>query len=295
MIGMVEGQQQRASRARPRHSRRVACRCARGRSPRGTGPRRWPRWRVRRSTVAPFDDGERRPVLAGDPDPPVPVLGELHQTHRHPHILLSGAAGAPLARRQYCAAAAASGQVPRRWAGALQPALDRTRNARLAGSLLQHTGPAMPRFAANLSMMFNEWRFLDRFQAAAEDGFRRRRVPVPLRLHGRGHRPAACDNGLEQALSTCRPATGPAGERGFAAVPGREAEFRASVERALPYVEATGVRRVHVMSRPPRPRGRRGPRDLCGQSPLRRRAHAAAGRRPCCWSPSTGATCPATS
>ena len=106
----------------------------------------------------------------------------------------------------------------------------------------------MPRFAANLSMMFTEWDFLDRFAAAADNGFRAVEFLFPY-----AHAPdlvarKLADAKLTQALFNLPPGDWDAGERGFACAPGRGAEFRASVETALAYAEATGVKRLHMMS-----------------------------------------------
>ncbi|CAM5764876.1 2-oxo-tetronate isomerase [Bosea minatitlanensis] len=106
----------------------------------------------------------------------------------------------------------------------------------------------MPRFAANLSMMFNEWEFLDRFRAASEAGFEAVEFLFPY-----DHAPeqvglALAGAGLEQALFNLPPGDWAAGERGIAALPGREEEFRASIETALAYVHETGVKQVHMMA-----------------------------------------------
>lgn len=106
----------------------------------------------------------------------------------------------------------------------------------------------MPKFAANLSMMFNEWEFLDRFAAARDQGFTAVEFLFPY-----AHTPEEIAGrldaaGLTQALFNLPPGDWEKGERGIACIPGREDEFRASVARALPYAEATGVRRLHLMS-----------------------------------------------
>jgi hydroxypyruvate isomerase len=106
----------------------------------------------------------------------------------------------------------------------------------------------MPRFAANLTMMFNEWSFLDRFQAAAEAGFKAVEFLFPYE-----HPPEAIARGLqgnhlEPALFNLPPGDWAAGERGIAALPERRADTRAALERALPYIEATGIKRVHLMA-----------------------------------------------
>jgi hydroxypyruvate isomerase len=106
----------------------------------------------------------------------------------------------------------------------------------------------MPRFAANLSMMFNEWDFLDRFNAAAEAGFDAVEFLFPYE-----HAPEAIAKRLQshrltQALFNCPPGDWAKGERGIASLKGREDEFKASIDKALIYAEATGVKRLHVMS-----------------------------------------------
>jgi hydroxypyruvate isomerase len=106
----------------------------------------------------------------------------------------------------------------------------------------------MPRFAANLSLMFTEWDFPDRFKAAADAGFEAVEYLFPY-----AHEPEEIarwlsENGLTQALFNCPPGDWEAGERGFAALPGREAALRASLDVALRYAAATGVPRLHLMS-----------------------------------------------
>src|SRR5216684_7400688 len=106
----------------------------------------------------------------------------------------------------------------------------------------------MPRFAANLSMMFNEVPFLDRFEAAAKAGFTSVEFLFPYdhppeeigrRLHG---------NGLTQALFNLPPGKWEAGEKGFAALPDRFDDLQESLRTALPYAQATGVKRLHLMA-----------------------------------------------
>ncbi len=106
----------------------------------------------------------------------------------------------------------------------------------------------MPIFAANLTLMFNEWPFLDRFDAAADAGFQAVECLFPY-----DHPPAAVAarlrrNGLTQALFNMPPGDWAAGERGLAALPERFADLRAGVETALRYAEATGCRRLHLMA-----------------------------------------------
>ncbi len=106
----------------------------------------------------------------------------------------------------------------------------------------------MPRFAANLSMMFNELPFLERFGAAAEQGFDAVEFLFPYAFPVDEVSKALHGAGLTQALFNLPPGNWDTGERGMASTAGREDEFRASVKQALPYIEATGVKRVHVMS-----------------------------------------------
>ncbi|MCF4165815.1 hydroxypyruvate isomerase family protein [Zavarzinia compransoris] len=106
----------------------------------------------------------------------------------------------------------------------------------------------MPRFAANLSLMFGEWDFLDRFDAAADAGFEAVECLFPY-----DHAPDAiagrlARNGLTLALFNLPPGDWAAGERGLAALPGRFDDVRRGIETALPYAEATGVHRIHMMA-----------------------------------------------
>ncbi|RDK09905.1 2-oxo-tetronate isomerase [Cupriavidus lacunae] len=106
----------------------------------------------------------------------------------------------------------------------------------------------MPRFAANLSMMYNEHAFLDRFAAAAADGFQAVEYLFPYE-HAAAELRARLDaNGLTQALFNAPPGDWAVGERGLAALPGREAEFRGTIERALEYAGVIGNDRIHVMA-----------------------------------------------
>lgn len=106
----------------------------------------------------------------------------------------------------------------------------------------------MPRFAANLSMMYSEHAFLDRFAAAAADGFRAVEFLFPYEFPASELAARLQQAGLQQALFNLPPGDWSAGERGIAALPGREAEFAASVERALAYAKALGCNRLHAMS-----------------------------------------------
>ncbi|MCP3727933.1 hydroxypyruvate isomerase family protein [Paraburkholderia sp. CNPSo 3272] len=106
----------------------------------------------------------------------------------------------------------------------------------------------MPRFAANLSMMYNEHAFLDRFAAAARDGFEAVEFLFPYEFPAADIKQRLDDNGLTQALFNAPPGDWAAGERGTASLPGREDEFRRSIETALDYARVLGNDKLHVMA-----------------------------------------------
>lgn len=104
------------------------------------------------------------------------------------------------------------------------------------------------RFAANLDFLFVELPFADRFAAAAEAGFTLVECAIPYRLSPAALAQTLRTNGLELALFNSPAGDWDAGERGLASLAGREAEFRASIERALDYALATRARKIHVMA-----------------------------------------------
>jgi hydroxypyruvate isomerase len=106
----------------------------------------------------------------------------------------------------------------------------------------------MPRFAANLSMMFNEHDFLDRFAAARKCGFAAVEYLFPYAHPKAELAQRLQDEGLQQVLFNAPPGDWDRGERGLAGLPGREAEFRKSLETALEYATALQCPRIHVMS-----------------------------------------------
>lgn len=106
----------------------------------------------------------------------------------------------------------------------------------------------MPKFAANLSMMFGELPFLDRFAAAADAGFKGVEFLFPYE-----HTPEAIEGkikaaGIEIVLFNLPPGDWAAGERGIASIPGREEEFRQGVDKALAYALHLKVPRLHAMA-----------------------------------------------
>jgi len=106
----------------------------------------------------------------------------------------------------------------------------------------------MPRFAANLSMLWPELPFLDRFEAAARAGFTAVECQFPYAwpaeaLAGRLRR-----HRLALVLHNLPAGDWERGERGIACLPGREEELRAGVERAVAYARALGCRQVNCLA-----------------------------------------------
>lgn len=106
----------------------------------------------------------------------------------------------------------------------------------------------MPRLAANLSMMFNEVPFLDRFAAAASQGFKGVEFLFPYDFPAAEIRKRLDDNGLAQVLFNMPPGDWSNGERGLASLPGRQAEFQDGVKRALDYAAALDCPLLHCMA-----------------------------------------------
>jgi hydroxypyruvate isomerase len=106
----------------------------------------------------------------------------------------------------------------------------------------------MPRFAANLSMLYPELPFLDRFEAAAGDGFKAVEFLFPYEWKPRELAARLKANGLQQVLFNAAPGDWNGGDKGLACVPGREAEFREGIANALRYSAALECPRLHVMA-----------------------------------------------
>jgi len=106
----------------------------------------------------------------------------------------------------------------------------------------------MPRFAANLTMLFNELPFLDRFEAAAKAGFEAVEFlfPYPYAVTELKDRLAA--NRLTLVLHNLPAGDWDAGERGIACLPDRMAEFRDSVALAIEYGRALGVPQINCLA-----------------------------------------------
>ncbi len=115
----------------------------------------------------------------------------------------------------------------------------------------------MPRFAANLTMMYPELPFLDRFEAAAKDGFKAVEYLFPYAFPKAELAARLRANGLQQVLFNAPPGGTDAasidrawagGDKGTSCIPGREAEFRAGVALALDYAQALDCPRIHLMA-----------------------------------------------
>ncbi|HET7672800.1 MAG TPA: 2-oxo-tetronate isomerase [Burkholderiales bacterium] len=106
----------------------------------------------------------------------------------------------------------------------------------------------MPKLAANLSMLFPEIDFLDRFAAARAAGFRAVEYQFPYAWPARQLAEAARAAGVQVVLHNLPAGDMAAGERGIACLPGREAQFREGVERAIEYAKAVDCPRVNCIA-----------------------------------------------
>lgn len=106
----------------------------------------------------------------------------------------------------------------------------------------------MPRFAANLTTLFNEVPFHDRFAAAAKAGFKGVEFLFPYAYSAGQLADALKANSLTQVLFNLSPGDWQAGDRGLAALPGREADFAATIETGLEYAVALGCQCVHALA-----------------------------------------------
>lgn len=106
----------------------------------------------------------------------------------------------------------------------------------------------MPRFAANLTMLFTEHPFLERFAAAAQSGFDQVEFLFPYEHPVDEVRVALREAGLEQVLFNLPAGDWEAGDRGTAADPDRVDEFRAGVDHALEYAAALDCPRLNCLA-----------------------------------------------
>lgn len=106
----------------------------------------------------------------------------------------------------------------------------------------------MPRFAANLSMMYTELPFLERFGACAADGFEAVEFLFPYAHPAQAIRDELDRHRLRQVLFNSPAGDFEAGDRGLASLPGRESDFREGVDRAIEYAKVLDCPRVHLMA-----------------------------------------------
>ena len=106
----------------------------------------------------------------------------------------------------------------------------------------------MPKLAANLSMMFNEVPLLERFEAAARAGFGAVELLFPYEHPPEELAARLRAAGVQNVLFNLPPGDWSRGERGIAAIPGREREFREGVATALRYASALGTPVLHAMA-----------------------------------------------
>ncbi|MEO9102274.1 MAG: 2-oxo-tetronate isomerase [Burkholderiaceae bacterium] len=106
----------------------------------------------------------------------------------------------------------------------------------------------MPKFAANLTMLYNEVDFLDRFDAAARDGFKGVEYLFPYPYEKQQLVDRLKKNDLTQVLHNLPAGDWAAGERGIAILPDRVGEFQDSVGKAIEYATALGCKKVNVLA-----------------------------------------------
>jgi len=106
----------------------------------------------------------------------------------------------------------------------------------------------MPRFAANLTMLFTELPFLDRFEAARAAGFDAVEFLFPYAFPVQEIKARLDDNGLQLVLHNLPAGDWDAGERGIACLPDRVDEFRRGVAKAIDYATALGAPRVNALA-----------------------------------------------
>lgn len=105
----------------------------------------------------------------------------------------------------------------------------------------------MLRFSANLSMLFLEYDFLDRFERAAAAGFKAVEFMFPYGYSVAVLQEKLKSNGLEHSLHNLPAGDWDKGERGIACIPGREAEFRSGVQAAILYAKALGNSKINCL------------------------------------------------
>src|SRR4030043_316164 len=105
----------------------------------------------------------------------------------------------------------------------------------------------MPRFSANLTMLFNEVDFLNRFERAAKAGFKGVEYLFPYGWSKEQLVNELGRHGLQQVLHNLPAGNWQAGERGIACLPGREGEFQEGVGLAIEYAKALKCHRLNCL------------------------------------------------
>ena len=106
----------------------------------------------------------------------------------------------------------------------------------------------MPKLAANLSTLFKEVPFLERFLAARKAGFHAVEYQYPYDFEPQDVAAAAREAGVRVVLHNMPPGDAQRGEHGTACLPGREARFRDDLERAIRYAQAAGCKSLHCLA-----------------------------------------------
>ena len=106
----------------------------------------------------------------------------------------------------------------------------------------------MLKFAANISTMFQEFEYLERYAAAAKAGFKMIECHFPYDYAPNVHQELLNAHQLELLLFNSSPGDFQKGERGLAALPGRENNFKESIQQALEYASVLNCDKLHVMA-----------------------------------------------
>ena len=106
----------------------------------------------------------------------------------------------------------------------------------------------MPQFAANLTMLFNELPFMDRFEKAAQSGFQVVEFLFPYAFSADDIKQKLDQNNLQLVLHNLPAGDWDAGERGIACLPDRVAEFQFGVAEAIEYAKELGVKQLNCLA-----------------------------------------------
>jgi len=106
----------------------------------------------------------------------------------------------------------------------------------------------MPQFAANLTMLFNESPFMDRFEKAAQSGFQAVEFLFPYAFSAQEIKHKLEENNLKLVLHNLPAGDWDAGERGIACLPDRVTEFEAGVTKAIEYAKELGVKQLNCLA-----------------------------------------------